>query len=178
MKRQGDYKDKERYPFKDGETATPKRQRDEMGRWLPGALPEGRAQEPMKTPTEDDLAQIRRLAAKGHGTYSVAEYLGIARATFDRWRRDYPEVAEAWHRGLEEEEHLILGQLLKILKDKQNPIPGIFLLKSRHGYREGESNQADNRVQIQVTLPAALQKEEYQQLVDVKKPTNEGDGDE
>ena len=172
------YNTKERTPFEPGDKATPERERDNLGRWLPGALPEGRAQKERKLPEPEDLEQIRRLSAKGHGSYAIAKHLGIDQKTWVKWRREFPEVAEAWHQGLEQEEHLILSELLRILQAKDNPIPGIFLLKSRHGYREGESNATDQRVQIQVTLPAALQKEEYQQLVDVKKLTNEGNGDE
>jgi len=169
---------KDKLPFKPGERATETRQRDKHGRWLPGALPEGRREEPLKTPTDDDLQQIERLAASGYGSYKLSQQLGIDRKTFERWRRDYPEVKEAFHRGLEEEETLILGELLKILKEKQNPIPGIFLLKSRHGYREGESQQSDNRVQLQVTLPAAADEEQYKKLVDVKKLADEGGDNE
>jgi hypothetical protein len=63
------------------------------------------------------------------------------------------------------------------MKEKDNPAPGIFLLKARHGYREGESPQTDNRVLVQVTLPAALKEGDYIDYVasDTKQITEGGD---
>ena len=157
-------------PFDTDDKATPKRERDHLGRWLPGAKPEGQAPTfERKEPHPEDLQQIERLAAAGHGIYAISKHLGIDPKTFQRWRKDHPEAKEALARGMEQEEHLIVSELLKILQEKQNPIPGIFLLKSRHGYQEGQGNQTDNRVQIAVTLPAALQPDQYRQLVDVKR---------
>jgi hypothetical protein len=37
----------------------------------------------------------------------------------------------------------------------------MFLLKSRHGYREGEQEQQGNRVQITFNLPGAKKPEEF-----------------
>lgn len=144
--------------------ATPERQRDANGRWLVGAKPRGQVNVKKKVPSKDDLIQLERLAALGYGTYEVAKRMGICRNTLLRWFKDYPDADTAWKRGLESEEHLILSELLRILKERGNPLPGIFLLKSRHGYREGDSAGADNRVAIQVTMPAALDVANYKKI--------------
>ena len=151
-------------PFDRTRRATPERQRDENGRWLPGAKPRGQVNVKKKEPSKDDLVQLEKLASAGYGTYAAAEKIGISQTTLLRWFRDYPDANTSWKRGLESEEHFILSELMKILKDKGNPLPGIFLLKSRHGYREGDMAAADSRVAIQVVMPAALDVNDYKKI--------------
>ena len=37
----------------------------------------------------------------------------------------------------------------------------MFLLKARHGYKEGDQSEAANKVSINFTLPAALPAEQF-----------------
>ena len=164
---------KETHPFKPGEVATAERVRDEKGRWLPGQRDKSwRFPDDLKKvqPHPEDLDQIERLAAAGHGHLSLCKHLGINGQTWRRWRREFPEVVEAYERGLGAEEAEIVSDLKRIMKEKDNPVPGLFILKCRHGWQENAPAQSDNRVQISVSLPGALTPEQYKPEVLVQRP--------
>jgi hypothetical protein len=162
---------KEAVPLPKGQKAFPGRERDRYGRFLPGPKWTGKEGKPREhEPTPEDFEQIERLAAAGHGIVSVRKHLGIHQNTWKRWTEEHPETLEAYRRGLAAEEVHLVTELRRIVTEKDNPIPGIFLLKTRHGYQEGQQQGPDNRVQIAVTLPAPLKPEQYKQLIEVEKP--------
>lgn len=143
--------------------------RDEKGRFVDGGDDLFWRYKPeKKEPEPGDAQQIYRLAAAGHGTRSIAAKMQIGKGTFYRWLKDHPEIKEAYDAGMGHEEQELLSGLRTLLK-YGNAAAGIFLLKSRHGYREGETQVADNRIQVQLTLPAALSSEQYRQVLDVAK---------
>lgn len=143
--------------------------RDSKGRFVKGGSDKSwRYETPKKEPGPGDAKQVHRLTAAGHGHASIAAKMGISKLAFQRWLKDHQEIRAAYEAGLAVEEQEILSELRKILK-KGNATPGIFLLKARHGYREGESQIEDNRVQISVQLPASLSPEQYKQVIDVTK---------
>ena len=155
---------KESHPFKPDEVATPERVRDDKGRWLPGQ-PDKSWRYPdalkRKQPHPEDLEQITRLVAAGHGLHSLCTKLGINGKVWQRWKREFPEVVAAYEAGLGQEEAEIVSDLKRIMKTKDNPIPGMFILKARHGWQEGAPAASDNRVQVSITLPGALKPEDY-----------------
>jgi hypothetical protein len=54
----------------------------------------------------------------------------------------------------------------------------MFLLKARHGYREGDQSEQSNKIQITFNLPGALTAAEYKTLDGIAKPTKRvTDGD-
>jgi hypothetical protein len=173
---------KEAVPLPEGQKARPGRERDRFGRFLPGPKWTGKEGKPREhEPTPEDIEQIERLAAAGHGIVSVRKHLGIHQKTWKRWTEEHPETLEAYRRGLAAEEVHLVTELRRIVSEKDNPIPGIFLLKTRHGYVEGQQQGPDNRVQIAVTLPAPLKPEQYKKLIEVEKPglpESEGGNDE
>jgi len=164
---------KKTHPFKPDEVATPERLRDDKGRWLPGQ-PDKSWRYPdalkRKQPHPEDLEQITRLVAAGHGLHSLCTKLGINGKVWQRWKKEFPEVREAYERGLGQEEFEIVSELKRIMKAKDNPIPGMFVLKCRHGWVEGAPAQSDNRVAISVTMPAALSPDQYKPEILVQKP--------
>jgi hypothetical protein len=168
-------------PWKPGEVATTERIRDERGRWLPGQKNLTWRCDLKRIPTENDLELIERMAAEGHGQYGICAAIPISYKTWQRWLKDYPEVKESWRRGLASEEHYLVKKLKECL-EKGHFTPGIFLLKARHGYVEGEPPQTDQRVQIAVTLPGALKPDQYSPTIAVSsgkaKVLKGGDDDE
>ena len=81
-----------------------------------------------------------------------------------------PEVEEALARGREIEEKSLVDSLLARALDPRNPqgsAAAMFLLKTRHGYRENAEIDTGNRVAVVVNVPAALKPEEYQKLIEV-----------
>ena len=162
----------EKVPFKPGEVATTDRVRDDKGRWLPGQRNTAWRCEATRTPSEDDLTLIEQMAADGHGQYGICKAIPITFPTWQRWLKDYPEVKEAWRRGLATEEHFLVSKLRE--QAEKQAVPCIFLLKAKHGYQEGQAPQTDQRVQIAVTLPAALPADQYKPGITVNTTAIEG----
>jgi hypothetical protein len=67
---------------------------------------------------------------------SIAKVLGMDSNTLRLVRIRQPEVDEAYQRGLAREEELLVGNLRRAANEG-NVVAGIFLLKARHGYKEG-----------------------------------------
>jgi hypothetical protein len=167
----------EKVPFKPGEVATATRTRDDKGRWLPGQKNLSWRCDMTRTPTEDDLALIEQMAADGHGQHGICRAIPIHFQTWQKWLKDFPEVREAFRAGLSQEEFFLVRELRK-QAEKGAAVPCIFLLKARHGYVEGQAPQTDQRVQIAVTLPAALPADQYKPGITVTTKAIEGGNDD
>lgn len=83
------------------------------------------------------LQMVEELAARGCHVATIARALGMHVATFRQVRKRDAEVDEAYQRGLAREHDVLVGNL-RTLADQGNVIANLFLLKARHGYREGE----------------------------------------
>ncbi len=96
---------------------------------------------------------IRRLAVDNSNN-GIAEALGIARDTLRELRRRQPEVQQAIDAGRAVDER----ELVSALKRKAvggDTIALLFLLKARHGWREGTERDPDGPlVAVQINLPA------------------------
>jgi hypothetical protein len=90
----------------------------------------------------------------------IARGLNVSHVVFNRWLDEYSELAEALAQG-REAERLFLHNSLYRAAQKGNIIAAIFLLKARHGYREGDQTDAANKVSINFTLPGALEPEQF-----------------
>lgn len=115
---------------------------------------------PPKRPPADAAERIRALSAEGHSTVGIAQQLGVGRKTLDKWRAQFPELDEAYREGVERERYELHSGLVQKAK-AGNIVAAMFLLKARHGYREGDQGGQDNRVQIQIALPAAMSLEQF-----------------
>lgn len=100
--------------------------------------------------------RIEALAADGFSMRGVAAGLGTSADTLRRWFDEQPELQEAFERGRERERHTLHNALYRAATELGNMTAAMFLLKSRHGYREGDQADAANRVSINFTLPAAM----------------------
>lgn len=86
--------------------------------------------------TEFGLKVVEELAARGCHVATIARALGMDASTLRAVRQRQPEVQEAYERGLAKE-HDVLVSNLRVLADGGNVVANLFLLKARHGYREG-----------------------------------------
>lgn len=94
-------------------------------------------------------------------------------SVFRNVRERQPEVQEALDRGRAKEHDALAAKLYETAMEG-NVIAGMFLLKARHGYREGEPLKGGgSNVQVNINLPAAMTPEDYRRMIDA---TPKGDG--
>lgn len=118
-----------------------------------------------KTPPADALERIRALAADGWSVRGIAAHLGTCQDTMrDRWFVEFPELREAFELGREDERQALHNRLYRMATEgtgKEAAIAAMFLLKARHGYREGDQQDQANRVAITFNIPAAMPLDQF-----------------
>jgi hypothetical protein len=118
---------------------------------------------PPKRPPADAAERIRTLSAEGHSTVGIAQQLGVGRKTFDKWRTEFPELDEAYREGVERERYELHNVLVTKAK-AGNIVAAMFLLKARHGYREGDQSDSAGRVSVTIALPGAMTLQQFQSI--------------
>lgn len=111
---------------------------------------------PKKEPPADAAQQIRALAEDGWSLLGIANDLGTSADTLRRWLTEYPELQEQVDLGRENERRALHNMLYRQAMEAGNATAAMFLLKARHGYREGDQSETTNKVSITFQLPAAL----------------------
>lgn len=119
-----------------------------------------------KQPPADAAERIRALAADGWSIRGIATHLGTSQDTLrDRWFVEQPALREAMDDGRELERHTLHNVLYRAAtsgNDKGALIAAMFLLKSRHSYREGaDPVEQASRLNIVFNMPAALPMADY-----------------
>jgi hypothetical protein len=84
------------------------------------------------------VQMVEELAARGCHVTTIAAALGMSRDGWMGCRRRQPEVEEAYQRGVARECDALVGNL-RTLADKGNIVANLFLLKTKHGFREGDN---------------------------------------
>lgn len=115
----------------------------------------------------DATEKIQAFAADGFSVVGVAMKLGTSKDLLNKWMEQNPELQAAFDRGRETERQTLHNMLYRQATEKGNSSAAMFLLKARHGYREGEQMDTANRVSITFTLPGALPLEKY---IEASKP--------
>lgn len=119
---------------------------------------------PKKVVPADKLPIIQELAARGVSEKSIAAACGVHDNTvFSRIKREQPEVQEALDRGRAVEHDKLVGVLFDAATKDGNIVAAMFLLKARHGYKEGE--QQTQQVSVNIALPGAMKPEQYAEKV-------------
>lgn len=131
-----------------------------------------------KHPPVDAAQTIRMLAADGWSMRGLASHLGTTQDTVRRWFDEQPELREAFDQGREAERHTLHNRLYRIatedgIEPRDAAIASMFLLKARHGYREGDQGEQVNRVAITFNLPGAMPLEKFVEV----EGNNDGTGD-
>ncbi|KAA0916160.1 hypothetical protein FLO80_10565 [Aquicoccus porphyridii] len=120
------------------------------------------------------LKVVEELAARGVAVATIAKALRMGKDAFRNVRERQPEVQEALDRGRAKEHDALVAKLYETAMEG-NVIAGMFLLKARHSYREGEPLEGGgSAVQVNINLPSAMTPEDYRKMVDVT-PSKEPD---
>lgn len=120
----------------------------------------GRIGRPRKEVPVDSAKRIAKAAAEGASIVGIAAYLGVSVKTFNRWLDEDPTLKEAIDLGREVERNVLHSGLVQAAH-KGNIVAAMFLLKARHGYREGDQGETANRVSITFSLPGAMKPEQF-----------------
>lgn len=122
-------------------------------------------------PPKDALTRVEALAADGFSKIGVAASLGVDVKTLSRWMDEVPALQEAFDQGRERERRTLHNALFRQATEKGNVVAAIFLLKARHGYREGDQAEQANKVSINFQLPAAMPLADFR-VIEHGKPDN------
>jgi hypothetical protein len=120
--------------------------------------------------TARDLHWLERWTGEGHGLVAVAAKLHVRLDRLKHAIKEDDDAREAYERGREIEERGLVD-VLKRHGERGNVAGPIFLLKSRHGYREQgpqttvNVDASDRRVQV-VNMQAARSTDEWMKLVE------------
>ncbi|MDO8908998.1 MAG: hypothetical protein Q7W55_10945 [Pseudohongiella sp.] len=139
---------------------------------------------PIKRPPANAVDVVRDLAGEGHALIGIARVLGTSADTLRRWFDEDEELKAALDEGREKERYSLHNVLYKAATEQSNTTAAMFLLKSRHGYREGDSSETANRVSINFTLPGAMPLNDFVQAESVRDlsiqtiPTTRGNNHE
>ena len=110
---------------------------------------------PFIEPTAEDVEFIERSAGEGCDMIEIARGLHIGKTTLSRWRKDHETVAEAIEIG-RAIEHKALRSKLHEKAMAGDTVALLFLLKCRHGYREGDQSERGGGATITINLPGAM----------------------
>lgn len=116
---------------------------------------------PLKMPPTNAADLIRDLAADGFTKIGVARRMGVANDTFYRWLEDHPELQDAFDQGRERERWALHNLLYRQAMEDGNATAAMFLLKARHGYREGDQSDQAGRVNVSIALPGAMTLQQF-----------------
>jgi hypothetical protein len=108
------------------------------------------------------IAMVEELASRGCSVVTIAAALGMSRDTLRACRVRQPDVDEAYQRGLAREQDHLVGNLRR-LADDGNVVANIFLLKGKHGWREGDAPEVNLNVNTGgvLLMPAKQSVEEF-----------------
>ena len=116
---------------------------------------------PRKEPPADAEKVIRELSATGHAIIGIAHALGTSKDVFNRWLDEKEILKAAFEHGREKERYTLHAVLYDAATQGKNCVAAMFLLKSRHGYREGDQVEHGNKVNITFTLPGAMKLDDF-----------------
>ena len=108
-----------------------------------------------KDPPEGVHEFVADLATNGWSKGGIARKLGVHVQTLDRWMDDDPELKRVFDMGRDLEHNKLFDALFRQATEKGNATAAMFLLKARHGYREGDQSEIANKVSITFNLPGA-----------------------
>lgn len=124
------------------------------------------------TVSPNGLILIEAMARDGFSMVSIAKALRIDQVTLRQIRRRDPAVQEALDLGLAANERELVNLLMQQARDGQ-VVPAIFLLKAKHGFREGEQREPPVP-NITINLPGAMSPDDYMRSITIM-PNKESD---
>ena len=114
---------------------------------------------------DEGLEYVCKAAADGVPRTAIAASLRINRRTLREITQRQPEVAEAFAAGRAGNEAELVSLLMEQARSG-NMVATMFLLKSMHGYREGEARENDSRPTVIINLPDSMTPEQYTKMIE------------
>ncbi len=109
---------------------------------------------------EKDYSTIRSLAERGVKETDMVKALGISYPTWQRLKEEDERALEVFEEAKKIEEDALVGMLYE--KAMQgDTTSAMFLLKTRHGYKEGAEQVNANQVNVKITLPGSMEPKDY-----------------
>lgn len=112
--------------------------------------------------TAEQLVTITEMAARGCREIDIARACGMSQPVFGRLKKEQPEIIDALEAGRQVEHDALRGKLFDLAMNGQ-VVPAIFLLKTRHGYRENDAPR-ESASTVVINLPSALPADQYRVL--------------
>jgi hypothetical protein len=117
-----------------------------------------------KDPPVFMAAQVGALASTGFSKRGIARHFAVSLATLNRWLDEDAEASEAFLNGREHERQALHNMLYKLAMEDKDKVSAMFLLKARHGYREGDQQDQANKVSVTFNLPGAMTADQYKTI--------------
>lgn len=120
---------------------------------------------PRKTLPRGGVEIIRRLASDGCSDTQIAQQLRMDRRTLARIRQENPKAQAAYEEGRAAEETELVGLLMEKAR-RGDKVSAMFLLKSRHNYRDMGpiEGQEDEHRSVSIHLNAPMTEAQYHAL--------------
>lgn len=109
---------------------------------------------PRKNPPKDALADIERLAGKGHSTVGLAKHFGVARSVVMRWFEEDERFEETYEQGRDSYRQALEEQIVSMTLAGKNPAGFIYLLKAK--YKMYDQASSNTKVDVAVNAPQAV----------------------
>ncbi len=122
---------------------------------------------PKKTLQENHYPLITELAQRGCREVDICRACGVSFPTWQRIKGEDAKAVDALEEGRGIEHEALVGALYEQAM-MGNVIAAMFLLKTRHGYREGFTVEHNSNVKITFELPGALSPGQYGQVIEGK----------
>lgn len=119
---------------------------------------------------EKDYTTIRKLASRGVKETDMCKALGVSFPTWARLKEEDEKAIEVFEEAKKIEEDKLVGVLYDAATKDKNLTAAMFLLKTRHGYKEGAEQVNANQVNVSITLPGA--KDPVQYLKEIEENGN------
>ncbi|MCE8002724.1 hypothetical protein [Billgrantia ethanolica] len=118
-----------------------------------------------KKPPRGAAKKILEMSREGLSKAGIARGLGCSPKLLNAWLDSYPELQNALDEGRELEHTELRSSLMQQARGG-NVTAAIFLLKCRHGYREGDQGDLANRVSVTFNLPGPMKLEDFSNVIE------------
>ena len=114
-----------------------------------------------------DYSKISRLASRGVNETDIVKALGISYKSWLRIKDEDENALQALEEARRKEEAELVGVLYEAAVNEKNLTACMFLLKARHGYKEGADRVNASQVNVKITMPGSMEPHEYLKAIEV-----------
>jgi hypothetical protein len=112
---------------------------------------------PRKHPPQGAAEVIKRMASEGYSAIGIAAHFKVARTTLKRWMEEDESLEEAFEQGKETERQALHALIVQsAVLNKPANANAMFLLKTKHGYREFDSPNTKVDVNVNAVQPVMI----------------------